>query len=62
MSDRETLKRFEDWLIDEIDSLSGLPGCRQSFHEAKYILWSFREIRDDAGREENHEESIESGS
>lgn len=62
MSDRETLKRFEDWLIDEIDSLSGLPGCRQSFHEAKYILRSFREIRDDAGREENHEESIESGS
>lgn len=62
MSDRETLKRFEDWLIDEIDSLSGLPGCRESFHKAKYILRSFREIRDDAGREENHEESIESGS
>lgn len=62
MSDREILKRFEDWLIDEIDSLSGLPGCRESFHEAKYILRSFREIRDDAGREENHEESIESGS
>ena len=62
MSDRETLERFEDWLIDEIDLLSDFPECRESFHEAKYILKHFRKIKDDAGREENHEESVESNS
>ena len=53
MSDTEILKRFEDWLIDEIDSLSGLPGCRESFHEAKYILKHFRKIKDDEGGRES---------
>lgn len=62
MSDRETLERFEDWLIDEIDLLSDLPECRESFHEAKYILRGYRKIRDNVGREEKHEESVESGS
>ena len=53
MSDRETLERFEDWLIDEIDSLSDFPECRESFHEAKYILKHFLKIKDDEGGRES---------
>ena len=52
MSDAEILEEFEDWLIDEIDSLSDLPKCRGYYHEAKAILRIFRKIKKD-GRNEN---------
>lgn len=45
MSDTEILKRFENWLIDEIDSLSNLPECRGHYNEAKAILRRFRKFR-----------------
>lgn len=61
MSDTEILEKFEDWLIDEIDSLSDLPECRGYYHEAKAILRIFRKIKNE-GRKEKHEESVESGS
>lgn len=62
MSDTEILKRFENWLIDEIDSLSNLPECRGYYHEAKAILRRFRKIKNEGRSKEKHEESVESGS
>ncbi|MDY6279536.1 MAG: hypothetical protein SPL63_05375 [Roseburia faecis] len=60
MSDAEILEKFEDWLIDEIDSLSDLPKCRGYYHEAKAILRRFRKIKNEGRSKEKHEEGIES--